>query len=199
MKSLAPAPAPRRLVPTLACLLALGCLLPLAHGCAPATVETRPPGRPEAASRLEAAREALHGGQFASADGVLSALAADQPETAEGHQALFLLGVLHLDPRNPAWSPAEAEVVLSRYLEFPFGEHRPEAVALYALARRLAAPFPYPIVARGDGGQPAPAAGPAGEAAESERLRGEIAQRDRELARLRDELERIRRRLAPSS
>jgi hypothetical protein len=194
MKSPAPAPVPRRLAPALACLLALGCLLPVTHGCAPATVETRPPGRPEAASRLEAAREALHGGQFASADGVLSALAAGGPETAEGHQALFLLGVLHLDPRNPAWSPAEAEVVLARYLEFPFGEHRPEAVALYALARRLAAPFPYPPVARGDGGE----AAPAGEASESERLRGEIAQRDRELARLRDELERIRRRLAPS-
>lgn len=195
MKSPAPAPAPRRLAPALACLLALGCL-PLAHGCAPAAVETGPPGRPEAASRLEAAREALHGGQFASADGALSELAADGPETAEGHQALFLLGVLHLDPRNPAWSPAEAEVVLSRYLEFPFGEHRPEAVSLYALARRLAAPFPYPLVARGE--EAAPAAGPAGEAAESDRLRGEIAQRDRELARLRDELERIRRRLAPS-
>lgn len=193
MKSPSPAPAPRRLA--LACLLALGGLLPLAHGCATATVETRPPGRPEAPSRLEAAREALHGGQFASADGALSALVADGPETAEGHQALFLLGVLHLDPRNPAWSPAEAEVVLSRYLEFPFGEHRPEAVSLYALARQLAAPFPYPLVARGDDGEAAPAAG---EAAESERLRGEIARRDRELARLRDELERIRRRLAPS-
>jgi hypothetical protein len=191
MKNTAPAPVPL-LLP-----LTLGCLLWLAPGCAHVPVEERP------ASRIEAAREALHGGQFASADSMLSALAAAEPETAQGHQALFLLGVLHLDPRNPAWSPAEAEIVLARYLEFPFGEHRPEAVALYALARRLAAPMPR--VARVPAGEgrsggaapPAAAGGGAGEGDESERLRREIADRDRELAKLREELERIRRRLSP--
>lgn len=179
---------------TVPCLLplSLGCLLWLAAGCAHVAVEERPE------SRVDAAREALHGGQFASADSMLSALAAAEPETAQGHQALFLLGVLHLDPRNPAWSPAEAEIVLARYLEFPFGEHRPEAVALYALARRLAAPTPW--VARipaGEGGSGAVPSTTAGDGDENERLRREIADRDRELAKLREELERIRRRLSP--
>lgn len=179
---------------TVPCLLplSLACLLWLAPGCAHVPVEERP------ASRIETAREALHGGQFASADSMLSALATVEPETAQGHQALFLLGVLHLDPRNPAWSPAEAEIVLARYLEFPFGEHRPEAVALYALARRLAVPMPW--VARipaGEGGSGAMPPAAAGVGDENEHLRREIADRDRELAKLREELERIRRRLSP--
>jgi hypothetical protein len=177
--------------------LALAWLV-LAAGCSTVAVEERP------TSRLEAARDALHGGEFASADQILSALAAEEGVTAEGHEALFLLGLLHLDPRNPAWSPAEAEVVLGRYLEFPFAEHRPEGVALYALARRLATPqvaaaarVAVPSadgsVASSDGGEE-PAAG---EGTEAERLRAAVAARDRELAKLRDELERIRRRLAP--
>jgi hypothetical protein len=189
-------PAPALVLPS----LALGCLLSLALGCShvAAVVEERP------ARRIDAAREALHGGQFASADHVLSALAANEPETAEGHQALFLLGVLHLDPRNPAWSPAEAEIVLARYLEFPFGEHRPEAVALYTLARRLAQPQPLLSRARapdtaGDEALGPPPAGADGGGNEAERLRREIADRDRELAKLREEMERIRRRLTPPS
>jgi hypothetical protein len=185
-------PSPALVLPP----LALVCLLSLALGCAhaAAVVEERP------ARRIDVAREALHGGQFASADHLLTELAADEPETAEGHQALFLLGVLLLDPRNPAWSPAEAEIVLARYLEFPFGEHRPEAVALYTLARRLAQPFP--LLGRASGGDEGTASGPpeaaaGGEGDEADRLRREIADRDRELAKLRDEIERIRRRLTP--
>lgn len=177
------------------------CWLLLAAGCSTVAVEQRPAGR------LEAARQALHGGEFATADQVLSMLAAEEPDSADGHEALFLLGLLHLDPRNPAWSPAEAEVVLARYLEFPFGERRPEGVALYALARRLARPqiaaAARSVPLSADGLAPAgdsaegTAGAAAGEAGEIERLRGEVAARDRELAKLRDELERIRRRLAP--
>jgi hypothetical protein len=183
--------------------LALTWLL-LAAGCSTVNgVFERP------ASRLDMAREALHGGAFTTADQILSALAAEEPGTAEGHEALFLLGLLHLDPRNPAWSPAEAEVVLARYLEFPFGEHRPEGVALYALARRLAKPqiaattartVPLPVdepelPQQGTGSE---ATAAEGEVSEADRLRAEVAARDRELAKLRDEIERIRRRLTPS-
>ncbi|HEX6202897.1 MAG TPA: hypothetical protein VF100_07840 [Thermoanaerobaculia bacterium] len=182
--------------------LALTWLL-LAAGCSTVnTVFERP------ASRLDMAREALHRGAFTTADQILSALAAEEPDTAEGDEALFLLGLLHLDPRNPAWSPAEAEVVLARYLEFPFGEHRPEGVALYALARRLAKPQIAATTARtvplpaDELEPPQPGAEleaiDAGEASEADRLRAEVAARDRELAKLRDEIERIRRRLTPS-
>lgn len=191
-------------LPSVARLPSLGvaCLLSLALGCAHVAevIEERP------SRRIDAARDALHGGQFATADHLLSALAAGEPETAQGHQALFLLGMLHLDPRNPAWSPAEAEIILARYLEFPFGEHRPEAVALYALARRLAQPLPLFTRARapaggddgsGEAAPPATAGAEGAEGDETERLRREIAARDRELAKLREELERIRRRLTP--
>ncbi|HEX2163462.1 MAG TPA: hypothetical protein VHM02_05895, partial [Thermoanaerobaculia bacterium] len=111
--------------------LALVLTLLATVGCAHAPAVEAPPR-----SRLDAAREALHGGAFATADQILSELAADAPLSADGHEALFLLGLLHLDPRNPAWSPAEAEIVLARYLEVPFGAQRPEAVSLFALARR---------------------------------------------------------------
>ena len=181
--------------PSTPTLLALLLLLTLPAACRTAPPEERP------ASRLELARESLHRGAFVTADEALTALAVDEAGSSEGHEALFLLGVLHLDPRNPAWSPREAESVLARYLEFPFGEHRPEGVALYALARRLAAPqLSYsvgrPASGGGQGGGEA-AAPAAGEGDEAARLRAEVAARDRELAKLREELERIRRRLTP--
>lgn len=169
--------------PTTTALLALL----LATGCAHVPAE-EPPER-----RLELAREALHGGAFTTADQLLSSLAAEKPLDVEGHEAQFLLGLLHLDPRNPGWNPTEAEHVLSRYLEFPFGERRPEAVVLYALARRLATPLPTRVVIAGDG-----ESAPADVVGEVERLRRELESRDRELAKLRQELERIRRTLAPS-
>lgn len=141
---------------------------------------------------LDLARAALHGGEFVTADQMLSRLAAESPPSAVGHEAQFLLGLLHLDPRNPGWNPTEAEHVLGRYLDFPVGERRTEAVVLYALARRLATPQP---LLPSTGSAEAPVVFDPGEAG---RLRSELEARDRELAKLREELERIRRTLAPS-
>ncbi|HUO87223.1 MAG TPA: hypothetical protein VM617_07515 [Thermoanaerobaculia bacterium] len=169
----------------------------LTAGCAHLPPEAR---RDDA---LDLARAALHGGEFVTADQMLSRLAAESPHSAQGHEAQFLLGVLHLDPRNPAWNPTEAEHLLARYLDFPFGERRTEAVVLYALARRLATPQPR-ILSTGTGTDvgaaigEAPAADAGTPAGEVERLRRELEARDRELAKLREELERIRRTLTPS-
>ena len=195
------------------CCHALLVALLLTAGCAHLPPEAR---RDDA---LDIARAALHGGEFVTADQMLSRLAAESPHGAHGHEAQFLLGILHLDPRNPAWNPTEAEHLLARYLDFPFGERRTEAVVLYALARRLATPQPR-ILSTGTGidkstdigsdigadvgagigagtGEGPTAVGAGTPADEAERLRRELEARDRELAKLREELERIRRTLTP--
>lgn len=171
---------PRSLPPLLAAIL-------LTVGCAHLPPEDR------GDDSLDRARAALHGGEFVTADQLLSRLAARSPPDAVGHEAQFLLGLLYLDPRNPAWNPAEAEHVLGRYLDFPIGERRTEAVVLYSLARRLATPQP-PLSSTSGGERPVIVS----DSGEAERLRRELEARDRELAKLREELERIRRTLAPS-
>jgi hypothetical protein len=149
------------------------------------------PLQPARAERLEEARAAMHGGSFARADRILSSLASDHAGRREGREALFLLGVLHLDPRNPGWDPAEAAKVLDVYLDSRAGERRPEAVALFALARRLGEP-PAAAVLETGGEEAAIADGD-----DVEALRDRLADCEGEIARLREELERIRRTLSP--
>ena len=145
----------------------------------------------------------MRGGSFARAEEGFVALAGRHPERPEGRESLFLLGVLYLDPRNPAWDPERAEAHLGSYLHLDGPqERRPEALALFALARRLVEPPESE-----DGGPPRQVpvedvgadtgASVDAAAADNGRLERQLAEKDREIARLREELERIRRTLSP--
>lgn len=162
--------------------------------------------------------------RFADAERGFRRVAAEFPERREGREALFYLGSLQMDPRNPKWEPDSAAVSLRRYLErdsvaAPHTLRRPEALVLLAIANQLNLPpdqrvpelqprvirTPPPGRAQPAQTPPPLRVAPAAEsAAESERLRrqlGErekvIAARDDEIRRLREEIERIRKTLVP--
>lgn len=180
---------PHRVVSALPALLAAIWLVSAA-GCT--TAGPREPDR--TALAWEAARETMQGGSFASAETAFLELVASHPERPEGREALYLLGVLHLDPRNPAWDAGRAEEYLRTYLHLPGPQqNRAEALALFALARRLVE------ASTGDAAPPVEGVAIEGgnAAAENGRLAKEIAEKDREIARLQEELERIRRALSP--
>lgn len=154
------------------------------------------------------AHMALYLEDFARADSLFTRLAADFPTSVEGREAVFYLGSMYLDPRNPAWSSERAETALRGYLlQDTVGtsiHRRPEATTLLELAKQLNLPPGERVV----GLQPeAPPATPprvvarAGDQRELqeevERLRRQLAERDQQIRRQREELERIRRTLAP--
>jgi TolA-binding protein len=178
-----------------------------------------PGGRsPEVTSRTELWHEAhmaLYQETYPRADSLFVRLAAEHPESTEGREALFYVGSIHLDPRNRNWNPERAETALRQYLlQDTLGtriHRRPEANILLELARQLNLP-PEDRVA-GLAGEPSPATVPATPPAaqrvvaptaqlrelqtENERLRQQVAQRDEQLRRQREELDRIRRTLTP--
>jgi hypothetical protein len=165
--------------------------------------------------------------RFADAERGFRRVAAEFPERREGREALFYLGSLQMDPRNAKWEPDSAAVSLRRYLErdsvaAPHTLRRPEALVLLEIANQLNLPpdqrvpelqprtrvvtrAPTPGRAPTQAAPPPLRVAPAAEAAaEIERLRrqlGErekvIAARDDEIRRLREEIERIRKTLVP--
>ncbi|MET0399539.1 MAG: hypothetical protein ABW277_22300 [Longimicrobiaceae bacterium] len=164
-----------------------------------------------------AAHLALRAENFRAADSLFTRLATAHPRTEEGHEALFFLGEMRMDPRNPGWNSRLAAEYLRRYLargdSSPRAEiHRqPEASTFLELANQLNLPAGQRIGALQPGTtrvevpqQQAPVPQrvvPSEEAAalrtEIERLRAQVAERDETIQRQRDELNRIRNTLAP--
>lgn len=155
---------------------------------------------------------AFYGGNFARADSLFTDLATRFPETGEGREALFFIGVVSLDPRNPGWNPAPAADHLRTYLQRDsvaptLNYPRPEARTLLQLAEQLVLPPQERVpglaaetrVVRVPGAERvvAPAAQSRALAAEVERLRREVADRDETIRRQREELNRIRNTLTP--
>jgi hypothetical protein len=162
---------------------------------------------------------ALRAENFRAADSIFSRLATTHPDTEEGREALFFLGEMRMDPRNPGWNSRQAADYLRRYLahgasERPTEVHRhPEASTFLELANQLNLPAGQRIGALQPGTverpqqRPATAAPvpqrvvPSEEAAalrtEIERLRAEVEERDEQIRRLREELNRVRNTLAP--
>lgn len=159
--------------------------------------------------------------RFADAERGFRRVAAEFPERREGREAFFYLGSLQMDPRNPKWQPDSAAVSLRRYLDrdsvaAPRTLRRPEALVLLEIANQLNLPpeervpeLQPRVVTRTTPGRAQPAAPPrvvsaTESAAEIERLRRQINERDKliadreaEIRRQRDELERIRKTLVP--
>ncbi len=140
-------------------------------------------------------------------------LAAEHPRTAEGRESRFYLGALYLDPRHPDFNSARSAEHLGIYLAMDSTDNvrvyrESAAHTLLRLARQFQQPCetrveplrctPTVVVDRRPaGGAPAPAAANGVSAAEAERLRGIIADRDAEIRQLKEELQRIRNTLVP--
>jgi hypothetical protein len=152
------------------------------------------------------AHQALAAEEFERAETTFEQLAREYPESKEGRESLFYLGALRLDPRNPAWDPKPAELALRRYLakdSVRTGSinRRPEGEVFLLIAQQLN----LPAEERVPGLQPetrvvtervvVPARESRALRAEVERLRQQLAERDAELARQKEELERIRKAL----
>lgn len=195
----------RALAPVLVALLA---------ACAPIT---RIGGGGEREDLWREAHLALAANEFSAADSLFTRLAAASPERREGREAVFYLGALRLDPRNPAWSSRQSAEQLRRYLAVA-DSLGPEAIMRRAEAQiflELASQLNMPVADRIPALQPdtvvrtrvVPGAAPprrvvSGEearnlAAEVERLRRELGEREETIRRQREELDRIRKTLAP--
>jgi hypothetical protein len=184
--------------------LILTCILATACASAGARAERR-----ALEARLELwgqAQAAVAAGEFGRADTLYGTLIRDHGSTQQGREALFYLGALRLDPRNPNWSSALAQTSLEMYLAADSSgairARRPEAQTLFELARQLN----LPPENRVPGLQTEPrvverrVVVPAREAtslqAEVTRLRGEVAAKDATIKRQEEELDRIRRTLS---
>ena len=158
--------------------------------------------------------------RFAEAEQSFRRVATEYPETREGVEALFYVGTLRMDPRNPQWSPDTAAAVMRRYLDRdsatgPKTLPRPEAIVILGLASQLNLPAEdrvpelqprTRVITRA--GPPAPPrtrviTTDASEAElaplrrQIEQLRQQLAERDEQIRRQREELERIRKTLTP--
>lgn len=161
-----------------------------------------------------AAHAALSAEDFRTADTLFTRFSERFPETPEGRDALFYLGAMRMDPRNPAWSSRIAAEWLRQYLARgdTAGENRvyrrPEAITLLELANqlnmpaenRIAALKPDTVVTTRTRVVPrrvVTAEESRALAGEVERLRREVAEREETIRTQREELNRIRRTLAP--
>lgn len=190
--------------------ITLALLLALAPACAHFAAE--PPPTDNVRQELwHDAHMALYGEDFAGAQARFEQLTERFPDSAEGREALFFLGVVRMDPRNPDWNPEPAVGHLRSYLtsdtlpESAAVIPRPEARTLLQLAEQLT----LPAGARVPGLQPetrvvrvqtrvvAPASESRALAGEVERLRREVAERDDTIRQQREELDRIRDTLTP--
>lgn len=157
------------------------------------------------------AHQALGVEDFSRAAALFQRLASEHGSHREGREALFFLGSMRLDPRNPAWDPKPAEDLLRRYLAqdsiagaVVIGR-RPEAETFVQLAAQLNMPPQERLPALQPETQvivrtrPQRVVVPAREsrelAGEVARLRRELAERESTIQTQREELERIRKTL----
>jgi hypothetical protein len=131
----------------------------------------------------------------------------------EGREAHFFLGATSLDPRNPAFDARAADEQLGIYLApdtavraVPF--RRTEATVMQRLAQEFRKSCDERITPlrcgtrvverrAGSGDRSAERNVNGASTAEVERLQGVVADRDAQIQRLRDELDRIRNTLVP--
>lgn len=153
------------------------------------------------------AHQALAVEDYARAAAFFQRLVNEQPESALAREAVFYLGAMRMDPRNPAWDPKPAEGLLRQYLAFdsvrPVIGNRAEADILLQLAAQLNMPprerlpafQPEVVVETRPERVIVPAQESRALAAEVAQLRREVAAKDSTIQAQREEIERIRRTL----
>ncbi len=146
-------------------------------------VPSLPPAEPPWIGTLAAVRAAVDSGRFAAADTILASFEQTQAGTSDVNESAFWRAMLRADPRNPAFTPADARAALEGYLTLEGAQRRTEAGVMLRLLALSDSIRTVHV------GQRAAAA-------------AEIRSRDEELQKLRDdfartqaELDRIKRRL----
>jgi hypothetical protein len=157
------------------------------------------------------AQAAFYADSFRLATVRFQAVADSFPKSVEGHEAHFYLGVIFLDPHNPSFDPRIADEQLNVYLAPGDPRHPPyrrtEATAMQRMAQEFRKPCEERITAlrcetrvverRTTGTRDPQRAVNGTSSAEVERLQAAVADRDAQIQRLRDELDRIRNTLVP--
>ena len=93
------------------------------------------PVEPPWVATAAAARAAMDRGQFAAADSILAAFERAEPDSPDSSESAFWRVMVRADPRNPAFSPADARAAIEGYLANPGSRRRTEAsVMLHMLA-----------------------------------------------------------------
>lgn len=183
--------------------------LTLLTGCA--VLGQGPSDADQRAETWTLAHQALAVEDFERAAALFQRLAAEHPTAQEGREAVFYLGSMRLDPRNPAWDPVPAEEHLTSYLtadtvpERTVAPRRPEAQTLLELAKQLNMPprervpglqAETQVIVEAE---PERVVVPATESRalsnEVARLRRELAEREATIETQKTEIERIRKTL----
>jgi hypothetical protein len=155
----------------------------LVSGCISRPRFMRPAAEREWSGAYASAQNAVVRGDYALADRILADFAREFPNSSEGIESGYWRAVFKLDPANSTASTREAVSGLDAYLaRSRNGLHRGEATTLRRLAQQLLA-LDRALVARES---------PAPEASRDE----EVRKLREELQATKDELERIKRRLA---
>jgi hypothetical protein len=128
---------------------------------------------------------AVDAGQFTAADSLLVAFEATEAGTPAASESAFWRALLRTDPRNPAFSPAEARAALEAHLASPGAARRTEAGVLLRL------------LGIADSLRNAQASARTASEQRDRAREDELHRLRDELQRTQAELERIKRRLGP--
>lgn len=171
--------ARRALARAIACIL----LAAVVQGCLQRPRFLQPAPRRAWPTAFLAAQSAAASGRYGDAERVLADFARQYPGTPEAHESLYWRAVYKLDPANEAANTRDAIAGLDGYLGAARSSaHRGEAMTMRRLAQQMLA------LDRALNMKPG---------APADRPRDEEVQKLREeLQATRDELERIKRRLA---
>ena len=165
--------------------MVVGCHRPPAP---PAAVEAPSPPLPTDppwVGTLALVQAAVDSGNFGTADSILAAFEQAEGGTPDASESAFWRAMLRADPRNPAFSPADARQALEAYVASLNPRHRTEASVMLRM------------LALSDSLRAAQAAQRSATDAR-DRARDEEMQKLRdELQRAQAELDRIKRRLGP--
>jgi hypothetical protein len=168
----------------------------LASGCAGFMTTSRACDcAPPAWSQLMGTTSELaEAGRFEAVDSALVAFARAHPGRQEAHEVGFWRAVYRLDPRNPAPHPEAALQLLDLYLQSDSVHwYRTEARLMRQLAAPTVTAYTPPPAGTTAATVPIQPRAPVAVVAEKD---AEIQQLRERVARLNEELERIRRRLA---
>jgi hypothetical protein len=85
------------------------------------------PAEPPWVGTLAAVQAAVDSGGFAAADSMLAAFERAEPDSPDASESAFWRAMLRADPRNPAFSTADARRGIEAYLATPNPRRRTEA------------------------------------------------------------------------